>query len=123
MRIMKQLLIMVVFLMCMSLFAKPCFVSRVNIKIDSSKQMILTVVLSKPSEIKVYYDTQQPANTEKLFQFWFSYMSSGKKKQHKIVLKGVSDSSSLYFRFEKKTGIISVSRLYCWQKNQSIVVR
>ena len=98
------------------------FISNVHVAVQKNRRIVLTVRLSVPSELKVYYDTQKPSNTAKLFQFWFNSLSTGKKKIHHIVLREASGSGILYFRFEKKTGAVAVSRLYCWKKNHPITV-
>jgi len=106
-----------------SLAAAPYFIQNVNIAIKKGKMVEMTVRLSSPSELQVFFDTQKPANTEKLFQFWFNQNSPGKKKVHKILLKRVDGARMLYFRFKKKTGVTMISRLYHWQKNRLITVR
>lgn len=102
--------------------AGKAFVRNVHIAVLKNNAVVLTVKLSSPSEVKVYYDTQKPSDASKLFRFWFNTISTGKRIKHRIVLSGAAAGGNLFFRLEKKTGAVQVSRLYHWRKNRPITV-
>ena len=91
------------------------FVKDVKVIKHGDSRTILRVELSRPTALKVYYDTQKPSQGQRLERFWFSYMSRKVVKMHRILLPDIRQPDALYFRLEKVTGKSRATGMYVWR--------
>jgi hypothetical protein len=93
---------------------KPPLLRRAFIESLPDNAALLTVELSEPGTVRVLYDSERPANIDKLETFWHQLVSTNREAVHVFRIEDLFPERIHYLRLDCRSSRTYVSPLLAW---------